>query len=308
MIGHQSNQYSEHIYRTAKSFDPTDNIRVVRKFINSAIYVEKPILGMPPTRKISPLSLSAGNPARVYPTPVIKVSNKDLFSLNSSADSSTDSSNVSQETIKPGSDTQKFCDELRLSLTQLNSNRTSIEGQEKEELIKSWIARKEAERKRRQVEIERVSRAKEEQRRLLIEKEQENFKKWLAEKRALEEERKKKAQLEEMEAILRAAEKEKKKVENDLNFRLWLRRKKKLDLEKKTKEKIQLIRIYEEKLTRIEENERAYRQWLESSKNKPRPIPLNRGLQSLCSSQSVTYINPLPWNADVDKIQKPNSQ
>lgn len=82
---------------------------------------------------------------------------------------------------------------------------------------------------------------------------------------------------------------------------------------------------------------KAYGEWLKASKYKPKPIPLNQGLQcnvsyhniirllfalfylqsiflvpfylALKSSVSVTYINPTPWVPNIDSNgEKPSSQ
>lgn len=89
---------------------------------------------------------------------------------------------------------------------------------------------------------------------------------------------------------------------------------------------MEMMRKTEERQRRIEENTRVYEEWLRSSKNKPKPIPLNQGLKSkltpntlftispkfinistgLKSVLSVTYINPTPWIPNVEN--KPISQ
>lgn len=83
--------------------------------------------------------------------------------------------------------------------------------------------------------------------------------------------------------------------------------------------------MYEQKQKRLEENETAYQEWLENTKNRQKPIPMNKGLQSkfkkkfflnhlyvntfpgLCSSTSVTYVNPIPWTPNIDPNLKPAS-
>lgn len=51
---------------------------------------------------------------------------------------------------------------------------------------------------------------------------------------------------------------------------------------KKIKEKEEELRAAEEKQKRLEESAKAYEEWLKSSKYKPKPIPLNRGIDSNC--------------------------
>lgn len=96
-------------------------------------------------------------------------------------------------------------------------------------------------------------------------------------------------------------------------------------LEKRIAEKLTLLQTYAEKQRRMEENEMAYQEWLEGSKNRQKPIPMNRGLESknwliynwkncdfgflgLRSSASITYINPVPWAPNIDSKSKPESR
>ncbi|CAK1556390.1 unnamed protein product [Leptosia nina] len=52
----------------------------------------------------------------------------------------------------------------------------------------------------------------------------------------------------------------------------------------------------EEQRRRVQ-GERAYRDWLRTSKNKPLPVPLNQGELSMRGSVSQMYINPVPWQS-----------
>lgn len=53
-----------------------------------------------------------------------------------------------------------------------------------------------------------------------------------------------------------------------------------LSAEKKIEEKTKIIQAAEERQRRLEESARAYEEWLKNSKNKPKPLPLNQGLDS----------------------------
>ncbi|XP_023311121.1 histone-lysine N-methyltransferase, H3 lysine-79 specific-like [Anoplophora glabripennis] len=310
--------------------------RIIRKFINSAIYVEKPMLGMPPLRKKSPIFLNSGSDGEYTcrtcssdanettrmvrgssislnsftPQPE-EIVNTKKYSPKSSGSCSTNSSSdaesqITVKSIKP--DVHSMGSEIKLSLTPLSTDRNShINVKEKQAVIKQWLEKKDEERKKRKMEEARIKEAKEKERQLLLEKERENFKKWLTEKKQAEERNRKLKELEEEKKKLKEVEKEKRRAENELCFNKWLRRKKKMDLERKIKDKLALIQLYEQKQKRIEDNEKAFEEWLRNSKNKPKPIPLNQGLQSLCSSTSVTYINPVPWNPNIELPQKPVS-
>ncbi|KAJ8981627.1 hypothetical protein NQ317_000855, partial [Molorchus minor] len=216
-----------------------------------------------------------------------KENNIDGENVSESTSSTNSSSEVkSQVTVKyKKMEIPKLGSELRLSITSLNTQRTGdINPEEKEKIIKNWLKKKDEERKLRDLEDARIREAKDTERQLIIEKERENFKKWLAEKRSAEEKKKHMKEKEEQETKLREAQKEKREVENELNYHIWLRRKKRIELEKKIKEKLTLLQIYEDKQRRIEQNEMAFEQWLQNSKNKPKPIPLNQGLKSRYSN------------------------
>lgn len=41
-----------------------------------------------------------------------------------------------------------------------------------------------------------------------------------------------------------------------------------------------LLQVLEEKQKRLEASQKAFEDWLRTSKNKPKPVPLNQGLKS----------------------------
>ncbi|KAL1497769.1 hypothetical protein ABEB36_008671 [Hypothenemus hampei] len=306
------------------AFNDKDKHKVIRKFINSAIYVEKVVNQMQPQRKTSSLVLDSDDnktPSKKYSgtstetcsSPVISnhSSNyklpKETKSLKSAYRAQEQSENSFQTVKAPHLETNNGSleSELRLSLTCLQTSRTcTLDPKDRQEIIQNWMLKKQLEKKQKAHQEAREAKRKEKERSMLIEKERENFKNWLAEKKKDEMTKRLQKQREVEEEKLKEAEKEKKKVENAINFNLWLRRKKKADLERKITEKLALLEIYEEKERRLQENEKAYQEWLESSKNKQKPIPLNKGLQSLNSSTSVTYVNPIPWTPNIDQNLK----
>ncbi|CAG9815665.1 unnamed protein product [Phaedon cochleariae] len=303
--------------------------KVIRKFINAAVYVEKQI--MPPLRKKSPLYLDTasdgGNTSRTISTdrsvkrctcitspktcPCHPMEDKPEKKLDN-CDSSSSSSDVgSQITVKSKKITSfaKQDSEMNLSLTSLYTDRTErLDPKEKETIIKSWLNKKDMEKKKQELKEEKSREAKQRERELIREKEKENFQKWLARKKDKEAAKKKEEERKKEEEKLKEAEKERKQKLNETSYQSWLRRNKRVELERKIKEKLALIQLYEEKQKRLEENEKAFMDWFENSKRKPKPVALNQGLKSLCSSTSITYINPVPWIPNVELAQKPASQ
>lgn len=232
--------------------------RVIRKFINSAIYVEKEVTEMPPQRKTSSL-LVIDDSGDMRATKKCSCSSMSTCSCDSkkncfpqgkirngfaSSDESkertpesgyrTNSSNEnsSDATLKPAK-ADPFNSELRLSLTCLSTNRTcTLDPKERQEIVQNWMTKKEIEKKYKALQEAKIAKQKEEQRQKLIQKERENFKKWLGAKKREEERKRAQKELEMEEEKLKEAEKEKKKVENQINFNLWLRKKRKSDLGK----------------------------------------------------------------------------
>ncbi|CAH1378851.1 hypothetical protein MTP99_002628 [Tenebrio molitor] len=265
------------------------NHHVIRKFINSAIYVEKPVASTVSNETI-PISQ--------------KISNEDLLDNNTkrctcSVDPKTCPCHgnsffafIPKETRKSG--VSKVSEsKTKISSTCLSSSNVA---DEKEALIKNWIAKKEEEKRKKEMKEKMVLEAKLKEKELLLEQERNNFKKWLTNKKKLEAEAKKKKGREQEEQQLKELEKEKRHLENQLNFQLWVKKKEEANLEKKIKKQMEMIGELERKERQLRENEKAFNEWLKNSKNKQKPVPLNRGLESLCSSSSVTYVNPNPWN------------
>ncbi|KAJ8930273.1 hypothetical protein NQ314_016940 [Rhamnusium bicolor] len=235
--------------------------RIIRRFINSAIYVEKPINQMPPLRKKSPICLHSTSESeytscetriqdngttklavRSYTSPKLtlgsnsEAKNHDLKSkenIESTPKSSTTNSGsdadsqITVKSIKPV--LSKLDPDMRISLTSLTTQRTGqIDFTEKEEVLNNWLKRKIQEKKKKEVEEAKIRDAKEKERLIIIEQERENFKKWLAEKKEKEEIKRKNKEREDQERQLKEAEKEKRRVENELCFNMWLRRKKRV--------------------------------------------------------------------------------
>ncbi|CAH2015763.1 unnamed protein product [Acanthoscelides obtectus] len=336
--------------------------KVIRKFINSAIYVEKPI--MPPLRKKSPmLAYSSEEDTHRLDRAGVRTNRIDRAVKRCTCNTSPDScpfhqdkkqdsarTNRSNRTNRSGasgdlmgakmtetSDESSSSDtnsqitvrsrnahrvetndgstnrndtkgtagsEFRLSLSPLNSHRSmDLDPKEKDEIIKNWLRKKDEEKKRKESEQAKIRAKKEKQKQAQMEKEKENFRKWLENKKSQEETARKETERKEKEKQRKEEEKLRKQKEGEASFNSWLKKKKRHELERKIKEKLTMLHLYEERERRIEENEKAFNDWLKNSKNKPKPLPLNQGLDSMCSSTSVTYINPVPWTPNVEDVK-----
>ncbi|XP_018329557.1 protein MNN4-like [Agrilus planipennis] len=209
-----------------------------------------------------------------------------------------------------GSENESFSFEFE-AMERSNPNDLSTPYEDdkvKQEAFRRWLIKKEEEKKRKKNEEASMKDLKEEEKKQHLEKERENFARWLSnkkqeeERKKMEEEKKKKDEMEKMEV------KKFRTTECDLRYKLWLKKKEQAELDRKIKEQMKIMKITEEKERKKALNEKAYQDWLRRSKNKPKPLPLNQGLESLKSSLSVTYINPTPWNPNIPQNCKPISK
>lgn len=99
------------------------------------------------------------------------------------------------------------------------------------------------------------------------------------------------------ETNLRKPSKELKKA---IDFKQWLemkneeyRAQKRLETERK-----HLQRDYQK--CRESTSAEIYNKWKESSKSTPKPVPFNRGLESLRGSTTKIFVNPIEWKNLVD--------
>ncbi|RZB40683.1 hypothetical protein BDFB_001169 [Asbolus verrucosus] len=204
---------------------PKGSTHVIRKFINSAIYVEKPL----------PATVSSENTSVCQ-----KYSNEDLLDFQS-ANTKRCTCSVDQKTcpchgtdflsfipgvLRKGTTISKISEtKTKVSQTFMSSNSPA-----KETLIKNWMAKKEEERKKKEMKEKMLLEAKMKERETLLEQERNNFKTWLMNKKKIEMETKKKKQKELEEQQLKELEKEKRQLENQLNFQLWLKKKEEAQL------------------------------------------------------------------------------
>ncbi|XP_022814038.1 zinc finger CCCH domain-containing protein 13-like [Spodoptera litura] len=189
-------------------------------------------------------------------------------------------------------------DTFRLSVASISTTTTAKEERErnekkKQEAFKQWLARKDQE-KRDKARVEKMKRQvgptpSQEQR-------EESYRRWLERKRTQTERQR-------AEDIMRQyrhneqLERERNKRERDKEEKLaeWIRRKEEEVKAMKTREERRAARAAIEDERRRANSERAYRDWLRTSKNKPLPVPLNQGELSMRGTVSQMYINPIPW-------------
>ncbi|KFB36625.1 AGAP007664-PA-like protein [Anopheles sinensis] len=87
----------------------------------------------------------------------------------------------------------------------------------------------------------------------------------------------------------------------DVRFKAWLKRVKQQEEEKRAKEIMQQQLQKHERDYKKKVSEEIYKEWLKSSKNKPRPVPLNQGPHTLRGTVSKLFVNPQPWKSPCDE-------
>lgn len=191
-------------------------------------------------------------------------------------------------------------DTFRLSVASLSTTTTTKEDramneQKKREAFKQWMAKKEQERK------EKIRREKLRQQPAKViseEEREESYRRWLEQKRIQSERRKAEMSVQQYR-LNENIERERAKRENAKEEKLteWVRKKEEEMKKMKTREERAAARAAIENEKRRVNGQKAYRDWLRTSKNKPLPVPLNQGELSMRGTVSDMYINPVPWKS-----------
>lgn len=102
-------------------------------------------------------------------------------------------------------------------------------------------------------------------------------------------------------AIKEAAEaaKKPKEFKNAMNYQDWMAKKNEDLIRVKKQQEEKTKQIEQAKLTHQKCRETvskiSYAKWARSASSKAKPVPLNRGLETLRGSTTKTFINPEPW-------------
>ncbi|XP_058833423.1 coiled-coil domain-containing protein 34-like [Topomyia yanbarensis] len=188
------------------------------------------------------------------------------------------------------------------TVAQILSNKRQYDPRAYDKWLKAKI---ETERKRK--ESERMRQRREEaKKKMEAEKRklesEEKLKRWM-ERKEQEEQKKKKQQEKKKGNGQEKSITDKKWLPNDesvTNFNVWLSRVKQQEEQAKLRQ-LAKQRIEEEfKNQRQDLSKMFYDEWLKSVKDKPKPVPLNRGTESLRGTISKIFINPNPWQVTTD--------
>ncbi|XP_026761886.2 coiled-coil domain-containing protein 181-like [Galleria mellonella] len=191
---------------------------------------------------------------------------------------------------------------FRLSVASISTTTTAKEERErnekrKQEAFQKWLIRKEQEQ-RAKLKMEKLKRQAVPT--TTPEQREESFRRWLERKRKQSEQRRAEEIMQQYRDNERI-ERERSKRERDKYEKLneWIRRKEEEIKVMKTQEERRAARAALEEERRRANGDRAYRDWLRTSKNKPLPVPLNQGELSMRGSVSQMYINPVPWQSSI---------
>ncbi|XP_059052156.1 uncharacterized protein LOC131846776 [Achroia grisella] len=195
---------------------------------------------------------------------------------------------------------EEGADTFRLSVSSISTTTTAKEERErhekkKQEAFQQWLARKEQEHQAK-LKLEKVKRRVVPV--ITPEQREESFRRWLERKRKQSEHQRAEEIIQQYKDNERV-EQERNKRERDKYEKLneWIRKKEEEIKAMKTREERRAARAAIEAERRRANGDRAYRDWLRTSKNKPLPVPLNQGELSMRGSVSQMYINPVPWQS-----------
>lgn len=176
--------------------------------------------------------------------------------------------------------------------------------EERRKKHEQWMKEKlEREKRAKQIEKEKYEKEIEAQQEFLEERRQisqESVAKWMEKKKVEAEKKAMRLKKAEEEFLMRQAEmKEREAPKKKISYDEWIELK---SAEVKNKSH---MKTKEKKIVKIIENSRqivsskSFNDWLISTKSKPKPVPLNRGLDSLRgSSTKPSFINPQPWKLE----------
>lgn len=221
-----------------------ETLPVVRKFINPAVYIETPLTNMMPPLKNTSLHLDQMD-AGAISARFLKVKRCVCTTDKENCPCHPEYANKSERSAKCSSSSESSvsgvtvrkiisCGEnFKSSQTSLATNTTirQIDDEERQRVFKEWLAKKYKEKLKKPRKTEINTQLLEEEKQRQLEKERENFRKWLANKKK-EEERQREAKEHELE-IERMKEEEKERrrnLEKELHYQLWLKRKEKEQL------------------------------------------------------------------------------
>ena len=167
------------------------------------------------------------------------------------------------------------------------------------EAYNNWLkAVNEREREKKRIQRERI----EAERKMKLEKEEwkklendEKVKAWNERKRR--EAERKISRLNDMKQVTEKKLNEPKEFKKAIRFEEWVAKKNReyKAMKAQTEEEKKKIKEF----TKKRENVSAvvFQKWLKDSKNVAKPVPLNRGLDSLRGSTTKLYVNPVAWKS-----------
>ncbi|CAG9802542.1 unnamed protein product [Chironomus riparius] len=168
------------------------------------------------------------------------------------------------------------------------------------EAYDNWLKavnEREKEKKRRQKErIEAEHKMKLEKEEYKKFKNDEKVKAWNERKRR--EAEKKICRLNDMKQVTEKKVNEKpKEFKKAIRFEEWVTKKNEEYKALKAQKAEEKIKLKEYSKTRETVSDVVFKKWLKNSKNVAKPVPLNRGLDSLRGSTTKLYVNPTPWKS-----------
>lgn len=239
------NEYTEKLERngTAKK----NTLQEVRKYINSAVYIESNVSdAFFPKYQNSFANApendtSNGKLLRVKRCSCISNRNEcPCHGINAGSNTDLEFENLSQSslhssetetTLKVNENPPNEIKESSISITpSMSTCYMTFDDQQRDIAFRQWCEKKANEKKKQEAKQARIAAEKEQQRQKLIEIERENFRRWLAKKKQQDEIRKNKEQKKLVEELSKKEMMERRNSENELHYQLWLKRKEEQEL------------------------------------------------------------------------------
>lgn len=174
--------------------------------------------------------------------------------------------------------------------------------QKRREAYNSWLKivnEREKEKKklqRERIEAERMRKQEEEDKKRL--ENDAKVREW--NERKHREAQKKISRLNEMKQVTERKVNEPKEFKKAIRFEEWVEKKNEEFRKMKARQEEEKKKFKDYVKTRECISAVSYKKWMQTSRNTPKPVPLNRGLESLRGSTTKLYVNPNAWKSTLD--------
>lgn len=196
-----------------------------------------------------------------------------------------------------GGDVESYTTKIHKFVEVLSPEKLQEKKEKHEKWLKEKLARqrelKRREQEKIELEMERKEQIEEERRQKCAD----STKKWM-EKKKIDANRKITRLQKAENDFLKRQQQKKEKLAKKISYDEWMESKtaevKRKSIDEKVKKRIEKVDKKVDKI-HVAKSQTSYQDWLAASKFKPKPVPFNRGLESLRGSLAKLNVNPTPW-------------